>query len=240
MAETTRESQSRQPAQTVAEPAAKTVSAEQSKSAFDIGVAGTVGSRTRQYLIGNRPLPGVAAVPTELMLQKLQAMEDVEIVRRRPRPRASEGPSNGIGSAAEIIVIRADERRGEDLLRTAAANIIVEPDGWLRYPDAPFCGATELQIGGQTVPLLSRGRDIAVRVVGEGDRPLEGASVVVFGSGFPAQGVTDASGQTTIRFYDQHNDAANGLDAVVALYVKPAADHWGASSRTRRSPTAPT
>jgi subtilisin len=226
MAETNRDqSQSGQTAQATAEVSVKAAPAEQSKSAFDIGAAGTVGLRKQQYLIGNRPLPGVAPVPTELMVQKLQAMEDVEIVRR-PRPRASEAASSGVQPALEVIVIRMDERRGEELRRAAEANIIIEPDAWLKYADAPLSGAMAFHIDGQTMPLPFRGRDIAVRVVGQGDRPLEKASVVVLSSGFPAQGVTDASGQTTVRFYDEHNDAALGLGSVNALYVRPAADYW--------------
>jgi subtilisin len=226
MAETTRDqSQSRQTPQAAGEPGAKAASTEASTSAFDIGAAGTVGSRRRQYLIGNRPLPGVASVPTELIVQKLQAMEDAEIVRRqRPRPSGAL-PSGAMQPASEIIVIRVDQQRGEELRRSAAPNIIIEPDGLLRYADTTLPGTMQFQAG-QTIPSTSRGKDIALRIVGEGDRPLEGAGVVVFGSGFPAQGVTDASGQTTVRFYDEHNGAANALGGASAIYVRPAADHW--------------
>jgi subtilisin family serine protease len=204
----------------------KLASPEQPKSAWDNGAAGTVGSRKPQYLIGSRSLPGIAPVPTELIVHALEAMAEVEIVRRL-RPRKSPTPSDGgLQSGSEIIVARMDEAQGEALRRNAAPNLVIEADELLYCADATHSGLTSFGIGGQPTPLPCRGKDLRFRVVGEGDRPLAGARVFVFGSGLPAQAVTDESGHATVTFFDQHNGAVGGLVAAHALYVKPAADHW--------------
>jgi len=63
-------------------------------------------------------------------------------------------------------------------------------------------------------------------VLGEEDRPVAGANICVFGSGLPAQAVTDASGQATVTFFDEHNGAPGAPCTARAVYVRPAADHW--------------
>src|SRR6516165_7787973 len=101
MAEQT-QSPSRQTAQAPGSSGMKSAAPEQLKSASEEGSVGTVMSRMRQYLIGSRPMPGAAPVPTELIVQKLSEMQNVEIVRRL-RPRAAEATaSGGMQSAAEI------------------------------------------------------------------------------------------------------------------------------------------
>jgi subtilisin len=227
MAEQTRDqSQSRPTTQPIGSSGMKSAAPEQLKSASEEGGAGTVMSRRRQYLIGSRPMLGAGPVPTELIVQKLNEMQDVEIIRRlRPRPTEATS-SGGMQSAAEIISVRMDERRGEELRRTAAPNLVIEPDGLLHYAEATLAGALPFHADGQTLPLPYRGRDITFRVVRENDRPLAGASIFIFGSGFPAQTVTDASGQGTATFYDEHSDGGSGFSIAKAVYVKPAADYW--------------
>jgi hypothetical protein len=108
--------------------APKPTPVEQSKSLWDNGAAGTVALRKPQYLIGSRPLPGLAPVPAEFIVQALNAMAEVQIVRRL-RQRGSQAlASGGPPSASEIIVARMDERQGEALRRNAAPNLVVEPD----------------------------------------------------------------------------------------------------------------
>jgi subtilisin len=204
-------------------PGAKFSSPDQPKTAWENGAAGTVASRKPQYLIGSRALPGAAPVPTERIVQALDAMGEVEIVRRL-RPRGSQTlSSGGVQPTAEIIIARMDEGQGEALRRSAVPNLVVEPDELLHCGDALLADAMRLHIGGQMMPLPCHGKDIAFRVLGEGDRPLAGAGVTIFGGGFPAQAVTDASGQATVTFYDEHNGSAA---AAKAVYVRPAADHW--------------
>jgi subtilisin len=204
----------------------KLTSPEQPKSAWDNGAAGTVASRKPQYLIGSRPLPGVAPVPSELIIRALEAMAEVEIIRR-PHLRESGTPSGGgMPSRSEIVVARMHETQADTLRRSAAPNLVMERDQLLHFADAIPSGLMPFGHGSQLMPSLGPNRDLRFRVVGEGDRPLAGASVFIFGSGLPAQAVTDPSGQATLTFYDQDNDAVGGLGAAKALYVRPAADHW--------------
>ncbi len=199
---------------------------EQLKSAWGNGEAGTVAPRRQQYLIGSRPLPGVAPVPTDLIVQALNAMPGVEIVRRL-RPRGSQTlADSGNQPAFEIIVARMDEEQGEALRRSAVLNLVVEVDELLHCGGATLSSAMRILIGEQMAALLCPGKEIMFRVLGEEDRPLAGASVVVFGSGLPSQAVTDASGQATVTLFDEHNGGPEAPCIAKAVYVRPAADHW--------------
>lgn len=207
-------------------PGTKSATLEQPKSAIEEGGGGTVASRARQYLIGSRPLPGLAPVPTELIVQKLNEMRDSEIMRRL-HPRGSEATATGgMQPVAEVISVRMEERRAVELRQTTAPNLVIEPDAQLHYAEAMLSGAVPFLTDGQIIPLPCRGREIGFRVAGENDRPIAGASVFVFGSGFPGQAVTDASGQATVTFYDEHNDGGNAPATVKAVYIRPAADYW--------------
>ena len=206
--------------------APKPTSAEQPKSAWDNGAAGTVGSRKRQYLIGSRPLPGAAPMPTDLIVQALNTMPGVEIVRRL-RPRGSQALSgSGNQPAFETIIVRMDEQQGEALRRSAAPNLVVEADEMLHCGGATPAGAMRFYPGEQMTPLPGPGKNIAFRVVGEEDRPVAGAHVIAYGTGLPSQAVTDASGQATVTFFDEHNGGPEAPCIARALYVRPAADHW--------------
>ena len=127
--------------------APKPTSAEQPKSAWDNGAAGTVGSRKRQYLIGSRPLPGAAPMPTDLIVQALNTMPGVEIVRRL-RPRGSQALSgSGNQPAFETIIVRMDEQQGEALSRSATPNLVVEADEMLHCGSATPAGAMRFHPG---------------------------------------------------------------------------------------------
>jgi subtilisin len=227
MAETSRDqNQSRQPGASPAE-APPPPSLEQPRALRDAGVGGTVASRKPQYLIGTRPLPGLAPVPSELILQRLGEIGDVEIVRQlrlqRPEALAREAMPS---LAAASIVVRMDDRRAEELRRTAAPNLVIEPDGLLHLADAMPAGAGPFRTAGRAKLIPCPGKTVAFRIVGENDRPLAGARIFVFASGFPAEAVTDASGQATLTFYDEHNDPGGTGAVPRAVYVRPAADHW--------------
>jgi len=84
-------------------------------------------------------------------------------------------------------------------------------------------GLLDRQLSDAGIPFPGRRREIRFRVVGEGGQPLARAGVYVYGPGFPAQGVTDASGDASVATFDL--DSAGG-DSIRAVYVKPAADHW--------------
>jgi subtilisin len=118
--------------------------------------------------------------------------------------------------------------KGEVLRRSAAPNLVVEVDELPHCGGANLSGAMRVRSGEQTAPLLCPGTDIVFRVLGDEDRPVAGANVVVFGSGLPSQAVTDASGQATVTLFDEHkhNGGPKAPCIARAVYAKPAADHW--------------
>ncbi len=180
----------------------------------------SVARRKQRYLIGFRSLPGLNASSAEPFLEKLALMDGVEIVRRlKPRALHALARANG-GPASEVIVARIDEQRGEALRRGAPPHVIVEVDARLGYFDVAASEPIGWQLGARALPFPRPRRDIRFRILGEGDRPLANAGVYLYGPGFPAQAVTDSSGQATLQTFSV--DGAG----ILAVYVRPASDHW--------------
>jgi subtilisin len=179
----------------------------------------TVLRRKQRYMIGFRPMPGIAANPNEPFLEKLALMDGVEIIRRL-RPRSQTRAAGGTSVAREIVVAQMDEQRGEALRQSAPPHVVVEIDAPLGYCDMTALEPTGWQPGARTMPFPGSSRDIRFSILGEGDRPLAGASVYLYGSGFLTQAISEPSGQAVVRTFD-----VDGAD-IRAVYVRPAADHW--------------
>jgi subtilisin len=180
----------------------------------------SVTRRKQRYLIGFRSLPGLTVTSADPFLERLALMDGVEIVRRlRPRgPQALVAPNGS--PASEIIVARIDEQRGEALRQGAPPHVIVEVDARLGYFDIAASEPMGWQLGARALPFPRPRRDIRFRILGEGDRPLANAGVYLYGPGFPAQAITDSSGQATLQTF-----AVDGA-GILAVYVRPASDHW--------------
>src|ERR1700722_19823034 len=185
-------------------------------------ISATVVRRKQRYLIGFRSLPGAAPVPSDPFLERLAQMDGVEIIRRlrgrddRPAAAAPGAP------ASEIVVARMDEQRGEALRQNAPAHVIVEIDAPLRYSDMAVPEPMSWQHAVQAMPFPRPRRELRFRILGEGDRPLANAVVNLYGHGFPAQTVTDASGHATLQNIGVDVDGTG----IRAVYVRPAADYW--------------
>jgi subtilisin len=180
----------------------------------------SVARRKQRYLIGFRSLPGLTATSADPFLERLALMDGVEIVRRlRPRGPQALATANG-APVSEIIVAKIDEQRGEALRQGAPPHVIIEVDARLGYFDMAASEPTGWQLGTGALPFPRPRRDIRFRVLGDGDRPLANAGVYLYGPGFPAQAVTDSSGQATLQTFSV--DGAS----ILAVYVRPASDHW--------------
>jgi len=195
---------------------------EKSASGLDEKPPASVTRRKQRYLIGFRSLPGLTATSADPFLERLSLMDGIEIVRRlRPRgPQALAAANGAAASASEIIVARMDERRGEALRQGAPPHVIVEVDARLGYFDMAAPEPMGWQLGARALPFPRPRRDIRFRILGEGDRPLANAGVYLYGPGFPAQAVTDSSGQATLQSF-----AVDGA-GILAVHVRPASDHW--------------
>jgi subtilisin len=183
--------------------------------------------RKQQYLIGFRSLPGIAPLSSDPFLGRLSQMEGVEIIRRlRTRlsqPLAMPTPQlmsiATTGAQQEIVVARMDEQRGAALRQSAPPHVVVELDAPLGYSHMAAPELISWQLAARATPVLRPRRELLVRILGEGDRPLANAVVNLYGPGFPAQAITDASGQAILQA------DVNGAGAL-AIYVRPAADYW--------------
>jgi subtilisin len=176
------------------------------------GPSAAVVRRKQRYLIGFRSLPGIASPPGDPFLERLAQMDGVDIIRRLPGSASAE--------ASEILVVRMDEQRGEAMRQNAPPHVIVESDLPLGYLDMLVPEPVRWQNAVQTMP-FPRLSELRFRVLGrEDDHPLANAVINLYGPGFPAQAVTDASGHASLQTH-----AVDGA-GIHALYVRPAADHW--------------
>jgi subtilisin len=185
----------------------------------------TVVRRKQRYLIGFRSLPGTASLSSDPFLERLAQMEGVEITRRLRGGglQASGTPPSATAptpAAQEIVVARMDEQRGEALRQNAPPHVIVEVDAPLGYSDMAVPEPVNWQHAVQVMPFPRPRHEVRFRILGEGDRPLANAVVNLYGPGFPAQTLTDSSGQASLQ---THTVDGSGIQAV---YVRPAADHW--------------
>jgi subtilisin len=184
--------------------------------------------RKQRYLIGIRALPGFAPLQADPFLERLSQMDGVEIVRKLQGrgssavagTHAEEVTGESAAQIPQIIVARMDEQRGEALRRSAPPHVVVELDAPLSYSHPAVPELMSWQLVGRGMPFPRPRREIRVRVVGEADRPLANAVVNVYGPGFPAQAITDASGHANLQI-----DVLEGAGAQ-AIYVRPAAGYW--------------
>ncbi len=185
----------------------------------------TVVRRKQRYLIGFRSLPGITSLPNDPFFERLSQMDNVEIVRRLPGIAVQTTPLTSNAAApsrmsAEIIVVRMDEQRGEALRQNAPPHVIVERDAPLGYSDMLIPEPLNWQHAVQAMPFPRPRRELRFCILGEGERPLANAVISMYGAGFPAQAVTDSSGQASLQ-----TGAVDG-SGIQAIYVRPAADHW--------------
>jgi subtilisin len=98
--------------------------------------------------------------------------------------------------------------------------LIVEPDYLLSYaqPALPQHALMWPDLGA-IIP-YGAGFTASIAVLGEGGHPIEAAEVHLYGTWWPAQGITDASGRVQLTLFGESSRALR------ALYVKPKADYW--------------
>jgi subtilisin len=169
-------------------------------------------------------------LPGDPFLERLGQMDGVEITRRlkgRGLQAAGMNPIAGAPAAAqaaaaaqEVVVAHMDEQRGEALRLNAPPHVIVEIDAPLGHSDMAVTEPMSWQHAVQVMPFPRPRREIRFRILGEGERPLANAVVNLYGPGFPAQAITDSSGQASLQ---THAVDGSGIHAV---FVRPAADHW--------------
>jgi subtilisin len=178
--------------------------------------------RLERYLIGIRATPGAhpfgyPGESIDAVVEYLSHQERVEILKRiklsGTHPFAADDGTN------EVVVAKIDEGRAERLRASAPPHLIIERDSLLNYSDYLSVPARAGELSA-LMPLRSVGTEVTVRVIGERDQPLARATVVIEGSGLPAQALTDDNGTAHLNFF------GGSIEAVRTLFVRAAANHW--------------
>ena len=196
----------------------------ESASGAESGLAASApGRRRERYLIGVRTLPGGqlfadARQSIDQVVEYLGQVENVEVVKRMRFGGALPFAAGG-RSVSEVVVAKIDEAKAQRLRSSAPPHLIIEPDGLLTGTDCLPVAARATPLG-TLLPLRSVATEISIRVLGERDQPLAGATVLVDGGGFPAQALTDDNGTARISFF------GGPIEAIQSLLIRAAANHW--------------
>jgi subtilisin len=158
----------------------------------------------RQFIIASRR--GSQALSVGLRPMSAGAVRGVvgqipglDVIRvLRPR-RAASALSVTPDEATEVYVARIDPDRAELIRQTTTPQLIVEEDAPLEYgPPAGLTHRGPNRLASWNVVGGIETRQIRLRVVGEGDRPLTNAGVSLAGQGFPQEGRTDKRGEVAL------------------------------------------
>ena len=178
----------------------------------------------RQYIIaarrGGPPLgAGLRPMSTAAVrsaVGQLPGLEMVRVLRPRHGSNLSLMPDD-----AEVYVARIDPDRVEAIRQMTYPHLIIEEDAFLDY-------VTPIDVTAQEAARVSSWssagsldtRQIRLRVLGEGDRPLSGVGVSVAGIGFPSEGRTDKRGEITLPVLLLPGKRPR------SLYVSAPSNHW--------------
>jgi len=191
------------------------------------GSAAGRGRRRERFLIGPRVGPagqplGYPPQSMDEVAEYLSRQDDVEVVRRLRLGGALPFSAQG-RSVNEVLVAKIEEGKAQRLRAAAPAGLIIERDGLLTRAHSHSLTACAVPIGA-LLPLRPTTSEVTVRVVGERESPLAGATVVIdvggLPAGLPAQAVTDENGTARLSFF------GSSIDSIQTIFVRPAADYW--------------
>ncbi len=177
----------------------------------------TVGSRRSQFMIAPHQVPGLHPLSADIITQQLSISPDIEIVRTVNPPRLL-GLQSDEEAMTSFVCARLTVDKARLLQSQAGARVVVEIDNPLTFTLDPGPSGIVFADPGVAVPHAT-GFDVTLAVSGPSG-PVEAAEVYLFGSVWPVQGVTDASGRVALSV------AGESPDTIRALYVKPKSDFW--------------
>jgi subtilisin len=170
----------------VAPPAARVV--DQGKRQFII--APRRGSQA--WSAGLRPM---SAGAVRAVISQIPGLEVARVVRRRRLP----GPLTGPEETSGTYVVQIDPDRAELLRQTLPPHLLLEEDVALEY-GTPAVTSREApaRLSAWSTGGAIETRPIRLRVVGDSDKPVPNAGVMLTGEGFPQEGRTDRRGEVTV------------------------------------------
>ena len=169
-------------------------------------------SPTDQYLIAPRSGSTARALGVQPLSAGLMnaAVQGLDVVRRIQRPRATLATLGiGQGEATDIIVTNIEPERAQ-LMAVTAPQLSIGRNSALTYGAGPAT-LRDAPVLGMFPNAAVKPREINIRVLGEGDRPLEGAVVTLTGDTVPSQATTDERGEVHLDLYTLQDRPARSL-----------------------------
>ncbi|MEY4579762.1 MAG: hypothetical protein RL701_4465 [Pseudomonadota bacterium] len=167
-----------------------------------------------RWAIGTRAEALDPAAMLDVVETALHEDPEIEVIKTLP--------ANATSPRTRALVVRLSEDKAA-LLQQAGfeRGVIVERDQLLAlsHPAAPESAELGL-VDVTAIAPLGTPLHVDVLVVGDNETPLAGTQIVLYGSGLPAEGITNAQGRARLTL------SGNSLATVRALYVKPVADYW--------------
>jgi subtilisin len=159
------------------------------------------------------------AARTVSVLDTLNAMPDVEIVRSIKASGSALFSAGPAGNNGDVIVARTTMDRLNALQVSAAqtTDVVIEINHRLIH-----LGAIAPQLNGPPPTGLSPAVSTSLlkfKILGDKNQPLAKVTIMIWGTGFPVSAETDTQGTVDITF-------TGTVDTVQAVYVKPSADFW--------------
>jgi len=186
--------------------------------------AATIAPRRAQYMLAPRQQMGVETFSADFVVQQLTKSPDIDVVKTIHPPQLFGFQSADPGQVplGPMVLARMAPDKAELLKAQAGARLAVERDVPLTYmldPNMPHVPTPhQLPNPGVLIPLAD-GFSTTIEVIGEAG-PLAEAEVYIFGSVWPVQGVTDASGRVTLKLQGETPDT------IRSILVKPRVDYW--------------
>ena len=123
--------------------------------------------------------------------------------------------------ATDVYCFRMPVDEVAALAQTATPSVALEIDSHLTYGAAATSGLMQELMRRQPIGAGLQQAQVRIRVIGEGDSPVEGASVTVEGAGFPQEGTTDANGDVVLSLFQLPRSAS-----VQSVFVRPKKGHF--------------
>ncbi len=178
----------------------------------------SVGPRRSKFMLQPREAMGLQPLSADFIVGQLRDAPDIEVLSTIPPPRLLGLQSDGGGGLGSLVLASMTVDKAKQLQNQAGPRLMVERDAPLTFGLDTGPSETTLANPGVVVP-LGDGFETTIEVLGA-NGPLPGAEVYLFGSVWPAQAVTDASGRASMSV------TGESPDTIRALYVKPKSDHW--------------
>jgi subtilisin len=178
----------------------------------------------KQYLIA--PRRGLLAQQASILPMSatelhaaVTTLPGVDVLHVLPAHKNAHASSVRTDEATHTYVVAIDAAHARTLQATAPAHLIIEEDHPLGYGRKPHAESTD-QLHPQSAFDAPLTRQVVIRVLGDDDKPVAGATVTLMGDGFPASAVTNSAGEVDLALVQVQPGPAR------SLFVLPLNRYW--------------